>query len=132
MGLSDRRYRVRRAVYNRHGLDIEGLLQHRKETGSIIGFPEAEEIDREEALYLECDVLLPARRKNVITSANRIGSGEDYLRGANGPTTSEADAILAEKKIFVMPIFSRMQAGSRSPILSGCRIARGIFGTSSL
>jgi glutamate dehydrogenase (NAD(P)+) len=92
------------AVYNRHGLDIEGLLQHRKETGSIIGFPEAEEIDREEALYLECDVLLPAAKENVITSANadRIRA-KIICEGANGPTTSEADAILAEKKIFVMP-----------------------------
>jgi glutamate dehydrogenase (NAD(P)+) len=92
------------AVYNRHGLDIEGLLQHRKETGSIIGFPEAEEIDREDALYLECDVLLPAAKENVITSANadRIRA-KIICEGANGPTTSEADAILAEKKIFVMP-----------------------------
>jgi glutamate dehydrogenase (NAD(P)+) len=92
------------AVYNRHGLDIEGLLRHRKETGSILGFPEAEEIDREEALYLECDVLLPAAKENVITSANadRIRA-KIICEGANGPTTSEADAILAEKKIFVMP-----------------------------
>ena len=92
------------AVYNRHGLDIEGLLRHRKETGSMIGFPEAEEIDREEALYLDCDVLLPAAKENVITSANadRIRA-KIICEGANGPTTSEADAILAEKKIFVMP-----------------------------
>ncbi|MDP8980776.1 MAG: Glu/Leu/Phe/Val dehydrogenase [Acidobacteriota bacterium] len=92
------------AVYNRHGLDIEGLLRHRKETGSIIGYPEAEEIDREEALYLDCDVLLPAAKENVITSANadRIRA-KIICEGANGPTTSEADAILAEKKIFVMP-----------------------------
>jgi glutamate dehydrogenase (NAD(P)+) len=92
------------AVYNRQGLDIEGLLRHRKETGSILGFPEAEEMDREEALYLECDVLLPAAKENVITSANadRIRA-KIICEGANGPTTSEADAILAEKKIFVMP-----------------------------
>ena len=92
------------AVYNRHGLDIEGLLRHRKETGSIIGFPEAEEIGREDALYLDCDVLLPAAKENVITSANadRIRA-KIICEGANGPTTSEADAILAEKKIFVMP-----------------------------
>jgi glutamate dehydrogenase (NAD(P)+) len=92
------------AVYNRHGLDIDALLRHRKETGSILGFPEAEEIDREDALYLECDVLLPAAKENVITSANadRIRA-KIICEGANGPTTSEADAILAEKKIFVMP-----------------------------
>ncbi len=92
------------AVYNRNGLDIVGLMQHRRETGSIIGFKEAEAIDRDEAMLLECDVLLPAARENVITSANadRIRA-KIICEGANGPTTAEADAILAEKNIFVMP-----------------------------
>jgi glutamate dehydrogenase (NAD(P)+) len=92
------------AVYNPHGLDIEALMQHRRETGSISGFAEAEAIDRDLAMFLDCDVLLPAAKENVITSANA-----DFIRariiceGANGPTTAAADAILAEKKIFVMP-----------------------------
>ena len=92
------------AVYNRHGLDIEGLLKHRQETGSITGFAEAEEIDKNEALYLDCEVLLPAARENVITSANaHLIKAPIICEGANGPTTSEADAILADKKIFVIP-----------------------------
>jgi glutamate dehydrogenase (NAD(P)+) len=92
------------AVYNPQGLNIEALNQHRHDTGSITGFSEAEAIDKEQALFLECDVLLPAAKENVINSANA-----DRLRtkiiceGANGPTTSEADAILADKKIFVIP-----------------------------
>jgi glutamate dehydrogenase (NAD(P)+) len=92
------------AVFNPHGLDIEGLLKHRKETGSITGFADAEDIDKNEALFLDCDVLLPAARENVITSSNahRI-KAPIICEGANGPTTAEADAILAEKKIFVMP-----------------------------
>jgi glutamate dehydrogenase (NAD(P)+) len=92
------------AVYNAHGLDVEALRKHRQETGSIVGFAEAEDIDREEALFLDCDVLLPAAKENVITSANadRIRA-KIICEGANGPTTSEADAILAEKQIFVMP-----------------------------
>ena len=92
------------AVYNPRGLDIEGLMKYRHETGSITGFPEAEDIDKDEALYLDCDVLLPAAKENVINSANadRI-KAKIICEGANGPTTSEADAILAEKKIFVMP-----------------------------
>src|SRR5438477_11514645 len=48
------------AVYNRHGLDIEALAQYRAETGSVNGFPEAEAIALSEALFLECDVLIPA------------------------------------------------------------------------
>ena len=61
-------------------------------------------MDRDEALCLDCDVLLPAAKENVITSTNA-----DCLRckilceGANGPTTPVADEILAAKKIFVIP-----------------------------
>jgi glutamate dehydrogenase (NAD(P)+) len=92
------------AVYNPKGLDIGALQQHRKETGSITGFSEAEDMDRKEAMFLPCDVLLPAATENVITSENA-----DRLRcrilceGANGPTTPLADAILEAKKVFVIP-----------------------------
>ena len=61
-------------------------------------------MDRNEAMFLDCDVLLPAATENVITSENA-----DRLRcrilceGANGPTTAIADEILAEKKVFVIP-----------------------------
>jgi glutamate dehydrogenase (NAD(P)+) len=58
------------AVYNSNGLDIDALAAHRSRTGSIAGFAEAEEVDRHEALFLDCDVLLPAAKENVITSAN--------------------------------------------------------------
>jgi glutamate dehydrogenase (NAD(P)+) len=92
------------AVYNPHGLNIEALMKHRHETGSITGFPEAEDVDRDEAMYMDCEVFLPAAKENVITTANadRI-KAKIICEGANGPTTSEADAVLAEKKIFVIP-----------------------------
>jgi glutamate dehydrogenase (NAD(P)+) len=92
------------AVYNKHGLDIDGLMQHRRETGSILGFSEAEDVDKDEALLMDCDVLLPAARENVITShnADRI-KAKILCEGANGPTTFVADSILAEKKVFVIP-----------------------------
>jgi glutamate dehydrogenase (NAD(P)+) len=92
------------AVYNAHGLNIEALMKHRHDTGSITGFAEGEDVDRDEALYLDCEVFLPAAKENVITSANadRL-KAKIICEGANGPTTSEADAILAEKKIFVIP-----------------------------
>jgi glutamate dehydrogenase (NAD(P)+) len=92
------------AVYNPKGINVQALMEHRKDTGSITGFHEAEDIDRDEALFLDCEVLLPAAKENVITSANA-----DRLRckilceGANGPTTHVADAILQQKKIFVIP-----------------------------
>ncbi len=92
------------AVYNPKGLDIAALAEHRKETGSITGFRGGEDIDREQALFLDCDVLLPAATENVITSLNADKLHCKILcEGANGPTTPAADEILAEKKIFVIP-----------------------------
>src|SRR3954454_10934401 len=92
------------AVYNSHGLNIEALMQYRSETGSIREFPEGEDIDRNEALLMDCDVLLPAARENVITSGNASRVKAKILcEGANGPTTFVADSILAENGVFVIP-----------------------------
>jgi glutamate dehydrogenase (NAD(P)+) len=92
------------AVYNPKGLDIAALRNHRAETGSIADFAGGETVDRKEALFLECDVLLPAATENVITSetAGRLRC-RILCEGANGPTTPIADEILADKKIFVIP-----------------------------
>ena len=92
------------AVYNPHGLDIDALLEYRRETGSIREFPEAEDVDKDAALLMDCEVLIPAARENVITSANadRI-KAKILCEGANGPTTFVADSILAEKKVFIIP-----------------------------
>jgi glutamate dehydrogenase (NAD(P)+) len=92
------------AVYNANGLDIAALQQHRRETGSITGFPGGEDMDKDEALFLECEVLIPAATENVIHSGNadRIRC-KILCEGANGPTTPLADEVLADKKIFVIP-----------------------------
>jgi len=92
------------ALYNPHGIDPERLMKFRQDTGSVNGYPEAEPMDPREALVLDCDVLLPAAKENVITTENadRI-KAKIICEGANGPTTAEADSILAEKGIFVMP-----------------------------
>jgi glutamate dehydrogenase (NAD(P)+) len=92
------------AVYNPHGLDIVGLQRHRKETGSITGFANGEDMDKHEAMFLECDVLIPAATENVIHSGNAEKLRCRILcEGANGPTTPLADLILADKKVFVIP-----------------------------
>ncbi len=92
------------AVYNPNGLDITKLMVHRKETGSINGFSGGEDMDPDEAMFLECDVLVPAAKENVITSRNaaRIRA-RIVCEGANGPTTPPADEILAENRVFVIP-----------------------------
>jgi len=92
------------AVYNARGLDVPALMRHRKETGSITGFPGGEEIAREEAMLMECEVLVPAAKENVITSQNAERIRAKILcEGANGPTTPVADRILAERGVFVIP-----------------------------
>jgi glutamate dehydrogenase (NAD(P)+) len=92
------------AVYNRNGLDIAALREHRAETGSITGFAGGEDMDKTEAMFLPCDVLIPAATENVIHSGNADRLMCKILcEGANGPTTPLADEILAEKKVFVIP-----------------------------
>jgi glutamate dehydrogenase (NAD(P)+) len=92
------------AVYNSKGLDIPGLMKHRKQTGSILDFPGGENIDRDEAMFMETDVLMPAAREDVITSQNAHKLRCKILcEGANGPTTHYADPVLAEKGIFIVP-----------------------------
>ena len=92
------------AVYNPKGLDIAALQQHRRETGSITGFAGGEDMDKDEALFLECEVLLPAATENVIHSGNAERVRCKILcEGANGPTTPLADEVLAGKNIFVIP-----------------------------
>jgi glutamate dehydrogenase (NAD(P)+) len=92
------------AVYNPRGLDIPALLKHRKETGSITGFSEGEDMDVNDAMFMETDVLIPAAKENVITSQNAHRLRTKILcEGANGPCTHFADPILADKGIFVIP-----------------------------
>ena len=92
------------AVYNAQGLDIRALAEHRQKTGSIKGFSGGEDMDRDEAFFLETDILMPAAKENVITSQNAHRLRTKILcEGANGPTTHMADPILREKGIFVIP-----------------------------
>jgi glutamate dehydrogenase (NAD(P)+) len=92
------------AVYNAQGLDIASLQKHRKETGSITGFAGGEDMDKAEAMFLPCDVLIPAATENVVTSGNAERLRCRILcEGANGPTTPLADQILEDKRVFVIP-----------------------------
>ena len=92
------------AVYNAHGLDIDKLTKHRKETGSLRDCPGADNIDQDDALTMECDILLPAAKENVITSRNASQIRAKVIcEGANGPTTPAADPILRENNIFIIP-----------------------------
>ncbi|MBF7081541.1 Glu/Leu/Phe/Val dehydrogenase [Desulfallas sp. Bu1-1] len=91
-------------IYNPNGLDIAAVEEHKARTGSVKGFPGSKEISNEELLTLECDILVPAALENQITGQNagKI-KAKIVAEGANGPTTPEADRILAERKILVLP-----------------------------
>ena len=94
----------RGGIYNPRGLDARDVLRHKRETGTVLEYPGAEKITNEEILELRCDVLVPAALEKVITekNADRI-KARIIAEGANGPTTPEADAILREKGVFVIP-----------------------------
>jgi glutamate dehydrogenase (NAD(P)+) len=91
-------------LFNRTGINIDALLQHRDRNKTIVGFSEADAVDPRELLQADCDILIPAATENVITSQNAAAiKAKIICEGANGPTTAAADEILADKKVFVIP-----------------------------
>ncbi|MBE0478654.1 Glu/Leu/Phe/Val dehydrogenase [Candidatus Aerophobetes bacterium] len=91
-------------IYNPKGLDPVKVSFALKETGSVIGFKDADRITNEELLTLTCDVLVPAALENQITQDNADGiRAKLIVEAANGPTTSAADKILEEKGVFIVP-----------------------------
>jgi glutamate dehydrogenase/leucine dehydrogenase len=92
------------SAYNENGLDIPGLIAYKAETGHVKGFPASEKISEEEMLALPCDVLIPAALENSITAQNAAKvNARIVAEAANGPTTPEADKILYEKGVFLLP-----------------------------
>ena len=85
-------------------LDIRKIIKFKKETGSVIGFPETETITNEQLLKLDVDILIPAALENVITEKN-VGDikAKLIIELANGPITSEADFELEKKGVIVIP-----------------------------
>jgi glutamate dehydrogenase (NAD(P)+) len=92
-------------LYNPKGIDLAKLDEHVAKTRSVVGFPEAEAITNEQLLVIPCDVLVPAALERQITADNAAKIQCRILaEGANGPTTPEADAIIAQRpEIFLIP-----------------------------
>jgi len=88
------------------GLECEEVKGHKDETGTCVGLPDSEPISNEELLELDVDVLVPAALENVITeeNAHRV-KAKIVVELANGPTTPEADRILHENGVYVIPDF---------------------------
>jgi len=93
------------AIYDPKGLDVEGVMQHRKETKSILDFPGAVNLSNSgEALELECDILVPAALENQITMENAPRIRAKIIgEAANGPVTTDASDFLEQRGVFILP-----------------------------
>lgn len=90
-------------IYNKDGIDMKALMAYNKEHRCIKGFPGAEAVDTS-VITTEVDILMPCALENQITSANAGDiKAKIVCEGANGPTTPEADHILFEKGITLVP-----------------------------
>ena len=91
-------------IYNPKGLDARDVIRFKKETGTVVGYPGTDRLTNEELLELECDVLIPSALEKVITAKNAAKiKAKIIAEGANGPTTPEADEILYDRGVFVVP-----------------------------
>jgi len=100
VGLSD----VGGAIYNFDGIDPYKVEAHAKKEGSVARYPDALEMAGEDIFSLKCDILFPAALENHITEANAANIKALFIvEGANAPTTPDADKILNDKGIFIIP-----------------------------
>jgi glutamate dehydrogenase (NAD(P)+) len=93
------------AIFSPDGMKVEEVMAHRRETGSLLDFPGAQNLDhRDEGLELGCDILVPAALENAITMDNvsRI-QAKIIAEAANGPITAEASEHLHERGVMVVP-----------------------------
>ena len=95
---------IKGGVHNPEGLDIRQLETHIAETGSVVGFPGTEPMTNEELLTVPCDILVPAAVGGQIHPGNADKIKASLIaEGANGPTTPEADVILRDRGVTVIP-----------------------------
>lgn len=95
---------VNGAIHDPDGLDVHKLMKHVKSTGTVVGFAGAREIHNKDLLELDVDILVPAALEGVIHKDNAPDLKCKILaEGANGPTTPQADKILRDKGVYVIP-----------------------------
>lgn len=94
----------RGAIYMEQGFKPTELLSHKTNAGTVSGFPGAEQITDSQLLELPCEILIPAALEQQITvdNATKINT-KVIVEGANGPTTPEADDILHDRNIMIIP-----------------------------
>ena len=94
----------RGGVHNVDGIDVQAALAHKQDTGSLEGLAGAEAITNDELLLVDCDVLAPCALEQVITGENADQIKASIVcEGANGPVTLDADVILDDRGVLVLP-----------------------------
>jgi len=96
---------IRGGIANPKGIDLEQLMAYRREQGTVVGFPGAAPLPTSPAaLEVECDILVPAALENQIAAENAPRIKAKVIgEGANGPTTDDADQLLRERGVLVVP-----------------------------
>lgn len=95
---------VHGGIYSQQGIDVAELKKHVAATGKVAGFPGSEAVSNEQIFGLECDILVPAAVHNVIHKDNAADvKSKMIVEGANGPVTTEADKILHNKGVVIVP-----------------------------
>ena len=95
---------LRGAIRNDRGIDIHALLKHHAEFKTVAGFKGGEAMDPQELLTMAVDILVPAATENQITEVNATKvRAKVVVEGANGPTSPEADPILLDNGVLVVP-----------------------------
>jgi glutamate dehydrogenase/leucine dehydrogenase len=92
------------AIINQNGLDLPGVIRHKKANGKLSGFPGSEQITNAELLTCDCDILVPAALSDQLTGNNvRDVKAKIILELANAPTSTEADRILFDRSVILIP-----------------------------
>ena len=95
---------VRGGVYRENGLDLEKLFRYKDEVGTVVGFPDADAVSNEELLEVDCDFLVPAAIDRVVHAGNAPKvKAKVVVEAANHPLTPEADRILGDRGIPILP-----------------------------
>ena len=91
-------------IHRPDGLDVDRVIAWKQEHGTVQGFPGANDVTNADVLEVDCDILIPAALENQITARNaRNISAKVIAEAANGPTTPEADEILYDRGVFMIP-----------------------------
>ena len=112
-------------IYDENGIDIAAAGLYYRERGELKDYPHGDAISNEELLTCDCEILIPAAMENTVTEdiAPHI-KAKIVVEAANGPTTPEADEILRENGVTVLPDILANAGGVTVGISNGCRDCR--------